>query len=167
MLALKYWKEILIAASVAVLLYLGYSYRGLIAERDSLKLKNAEQQATIDHAAQVKAHEQAFAITQNDIAVKYEQGKEDGKNELSTSIQHLRTAIGLRDKRIAELNENNANLSDPSASSSCTDDEARSIFLKKNGEYLLRLAGEADEVVNQTNANIDLLTEDRKLVNGK
>jgi len=166
MLAFKYWKEMLIALAIAALLYLGYSYRGLIAERDELKLTVVTQQATIDRTAQVRAHEQAFAITQNEVAVKYEQGKEDGKNELSTSIQHLRTAIGLRDKRISELNSG-ANVSGPSASTGCTDDEARSRFLKAHGEDALRLAAEADEIVKQNNANIDLLVEDRKLVNGK
>lgn len=167
MLALKYWKEILISVSIAALLYLGYSYRGLIAERDSLKLKNAEQQATIDRAAQIRAHEQAFAITQNDIAVKYEQGKEDGKNELSTSIQHLRTAIGLRDKRIAELNSSNANVSGSSASSSGYNGEARPNISQADGEFYFKLASEADEVAKQLSACQAIVEEDRKLINGK
>lgn len=167
MLALKYWKEMLIAVAIAALLYLGYSYRGLIAERDSLKLKNAEQQATIDRAAQIRAHEQAFAITQNDVAVKYEQGKEDGKNELSTSIQHLRTAIGLRDKRIAELNASNANVSGSSASTSSYNGEARSNVSQADGEFYFKLASEADEVAKQLSACQAIVEEDRKLVNGK
>jgi hypothetical protein len=167
MLALKYWKEMLIAVAIAALLYLGYSYRGLIAERDSLKLKNAEQQAIIDRAAQVKAHEQAFAITQNDIAIKYEQGKEDGKNELSTSIQHLRTAIGLRDKRIAELNKSNANLSSVDSSSGIDNGEARPNISQTDGEFYFKLASEADEVAKQLSACQAIVEEDRKLVNGK
>lgn len=167
MLALKYWKEILISVAIAALLYLGFSYRGLIAERDSLKLKNAEQQATIDRATQVRAHEQAFAITQHDIAVKYEQGKEDGKNELSTSIEHLRTAIGLRDKRIAELNASNANVSSVASSSSSNNGEARPDISQADGEFYFKLASEADEVAKQLSACQAIVEEDRKLVNGK
>jgi len=166
MLALKYWKEILIAVAIAALLYLGYSYRGLIAERDGLKFTVATQQATIDRAAQVRAHEQAFAITQNDVAVKYEQGKEDGKNELSTSIEHLRTAISLRDKRISELNSIS---SVPSSTSSTSNynGETRSNISQEDGEFYFKLASEADEVAKQLAACQAIVEEDRKLVNGK
>ena len=167
MLVLKYWKEILIAVFIAALLYLGYSYRGLIAERDSLKLKNAEQQTIIVRDAQVRAHDQAFAITQNDVAIKYEQGKEDGKNELSTSIEHLRTAIGLRDKRIAELNASHANVSSVSASASGNNGEARPDISQADGEFYFKLASEADEVAKQLSACQAIVEEDRKLINGK
>jgi flagellum-specific peptidoglycan hydrolase FlgJ len=159
---LKYWREIVLVLAIAALVALGWEARAVIAERDAAtsKAAQAEQLTTQTQAARAKEH--ATAASDAAASAQYQKGLEDGKQDLDGALNRLRAALRLRDQQLAAARA--GNLPAAVAGAGRRDGEARSDFLAAYGEDALRLAAEADDVVQQLFACQAIVESDRALL---
>ena len=152
LLTLKaYWKEIAIGVLLAGSFYLGYEMKSNKDRADSAELLVAQKQAAIEQTNKARSADEAFAITQTEVDAKYQQGIEDGKNELSAANTKLSNTIRVREQQLAEARRI-AGLSNTSTTVSVDNGEASARFLKAWGGDIQQLLADADRNTKQLGA---------------
>ncbi|MDE1714956.1 lysis system i-spanin subunit Rz (plasmid) [Chromobacterium amazonense] len=146
----RFWREALLLLAVAALVWLGYSWRGLSAERDIAQQQAAQAHRVAMTTQRARAAEHAAAANDAAASAQYQKGLEDGKKELDGAIARLRAALRLRDQQLTAARA--GNLPATASGAGRCDGEAGADFLAAHGEDALRLAAEADDVVRQLSA---------------
>ncbi|PRP70896.1 hypothetical protein BUE93_09560 [Chromobacterium amazonense] len=144
---LRYWRELLLLLAVAALVWLGYSWRDLSAEREQAQRHVAQAQAYAAAQKHARDAEHSTAVRDAAASAQYQKGLQDGKQDLDGAIARLRAALRLREQQLAAARADN--LSAAAAGAGRCDGEARADFLAAHGEDALRLAAEADDIVRQ------------------
>lgn len=147
---LRYWRELLLLLAGAALVWLGYSWRSLSAERDQAQRQVAQAQSYAAAQKHARAVEHSAAARDAAASAQYQKGLQDGKQELDDAITRLRATLRLREQQLATARA--GNLPAAAAGAVRCDGEARADFLAAHGEDALRLAAEADDVVRQLSA---------------
>lgn len=162
------WKEIVLAAALAALAFMGWEFRNLGAERDAAAAQ-AEQARNAEAAVQrARAVEQRVAVSDAAAAAAYQEGLENGKIELQGAIARLRAQLRMRDQRAAR----GGNLSEASAGAGQRDGEAAAEFsgaqraklveaLERFGIEQYAIAGDANKAAGRLNACQVILNSDR------
>ncbi|WP_146042153.1 hypothetical protein [Chromobacterium sinusclupearum] len=156
---LRYWRELLLLLAVAALVWLGYSWRDLPAEREQAQRQVAQAQAYAAAQKHARAAEHSAAARDAAASAQYQKGLQDGKQDLDGAIARLRAALRLREQQLAAAQR----LPAVAAGAGRCDGEARADFLAAHGEDALRLAAEADDIVRQLSACQTILNGERKL----
>jgi vacuolar-type H+-ATPase subunit I/STV1 len=154
-----------IAAAVTLLVVFGFGWshgsEHVQAKWDSEKAAlNAEAARQIQEAQeQVRKVEQDSVRRVAAADAKYQAVLREKKSEESAAIDRARTG-GLRINAKCPSSPNA--VSDSAASTSNGNGETRAELSQEAGEFLVRLAAEADRVTEQLNACQAILEEDRK-----
>ncbi|PRP70249.1 hypothetical protein BUE93_11310 [Chromobacterium amazonense] len=154
---IKYWREILLALAVAGLLVLGWEARAVVAERDTAAAKAAQAEKQTAQTQAARAAEHAKAASDAAASAQYQEGLENGKQELAAAVDRLRANLRLRDQQLAGA----GNLPAAAAGAGRRDGEAGADFLAAHGEDALRLAADADDVARQLSACQAIVESDR------
>ncbi|OBU85503.1 lysis system i-spanin subunit Rz [Chromobacterium subtsugae] len=153
------WREIVLAAAVAALAFLGWEMRAVLAQRDAavVRASQAQQQAVATQAARM--HERQVAADDAATAAAYEKDLEDGKLELQAALARHAAALRLHQQQPAA---GRGDLPAAAASAGQRDGAAPADFSAAHGDDALRLAAEADDVVRQLSACQALIRSDRQ-----
>lgn len=157
-----FWDEVklaLIAALLAVSVALGWYVRSVMTENEELRTTAQQTAQDLRSVQAARVQEQAHAQNAVDISNAYVESRESNEKDLNGAIARLRDTIRLREQQLAALKRQQPQVStNPSGNS----EEAGSDFFEENGAASLRLASEADDVVNQLTACQKLLEDERK-----
>ncbi|MGC0155851.1 hypothetical protein ACPRNU_25630 [Chromobacterium vaccinii] len=156
---MQLWREIVLAAAVAALAFLGWEMRAVIAQRDAavVRASLAQQQVAATQAARAREHQAAADDAATSAA--YEKDLEDGKLELQAALARHAAALRLREQQPAA---GRGDLPAAATGAGRRDASAPADFLAAHGEDALRLAGEADDVVRQLSACQSVIRSDRQ-----
>ncbi|MGR2681519.1 hypothetical protein [Chromobacterium haemolyticum] len=162
------WKEIVLAAALAALAFLGWEFRNLGAERDAAAAQ-AEQARNAEAAVQrARAVEHKVAVSDAAAAAAYQEGLENGKVELQVAVSRLRAQLRMRD----QLAAGGGSLSEASAGAGGRDGEASAEFsgaqreklaaaLERFGVEQYSIASDSDKAAGRLNACQVILNSDR------
>ncbi|MGC0155406.1 hypothetical protein ACPRNU_23350 [Chromobacterium vaccinii] len=155
---MQLWREIVLAATVAALAFLGWEMRAVIAQRDAAvaRASQAQQLAAATQAARAREHQ--AAADDAATAAAYEKDLEDGKLELQAALARHAAALRLRQQQPAA---GHGDLPTAAAGAGQRDGAAGGDFLAAHGDDALRLAAEADDVVRQLSACQAMMERDR------
>jgi hypothetical protein len=130
--------------------------------RDAKALKEAE--AVRDKALKEKSEaEAAMVAAVGEASANYDKGKADGKTELDAALARVRAGRGLRDPgRTGCPAERGSGAGKETAGAAGRSDAVPGAFLSQAAaEFLLGLAGEADDVARQLGACQAVILADR------
>lgn len=123
--------------------------------------KAADQTAQINLRKWKEARQQELYEAYNKIDSEYQRGVEDGKSQADQLLSDRKSgSVKLRDQFYCK--EYKGTVPGAPGSSSLHIEEKRAVLSPKDEEFLVRIAAEADEVVNQLNACLAITEKDRK-----